>query len=425
MLLINLADVHTKAGRHVPALLAVEQALPIVRRHGDQRLEQAVLHNAALARIGLGRIDEARPDMDRSLELAQRGGATAEAALSLREFSQAMAKAGAVGEALELYHRERRLTDEANALNRQTALESLRTANDSERKDRDIELLGRDNALKAEALANHELTQRVAVLLTVAVALGLAVAGMLVWRLRETQRRLVASQAQLRVQSERDPLTQLANRRHFQAVMRQRPSGAGFGGALLMIDIDHFKQVNDRHGHAAGDAVLVEVARRLNDAVRGEDLVVRWGGEEFLVLARDVPVTQLEAMVQRVLQKVAQMPVSAGGSNATTADVDDGTVRRLPSGRAGAGHGLGGLCALPDAAAPAGRELGTGVAPDRPGAVPRQAPGPQPGRRRGRLACSRMPRRCGASRPTSMPRWRTGASGCTSAWGPRPTALPA
>ena len=95
------------------------------------------------------------------------------------------------------------------------------------------------------------------------------------------------------MQSERDPLTNLANRRHFLSVMQaeQARGGAeaGFDGALLLVDIDHFKHVNDSHGHAAGDIVLCEVARRLNEAVRGDDLVVRWGGEEFLVLALKVP----------------------------------------------------------------------------------------------------------------------------------------
>ncbi len=61
--------------------------------------------------------------------------------------------------------------------------------------------------------------------------------------------------------------------------------------ALLLIDIDHFKQINDRYGHAAGDAVLVAVARRLRDTLRETDMIVRWGGEEFLVF---VPATHAD-----------------------------------------------------------------------------------------------------------------------------------
>ncbi|HRH90125.1 MAG TPA: GGDEF domain-containing protein, partial [Rubrivivax sp.] len=135
-------------------------------------------------------------------------------------------------------------------------------------------------------------------------------------RVRRTRRQLVSSQQALRTQSERDPLTHLANRRHFLTVMqaaRAFGAGDGFDGALLLIDIDHFKHVNDGHGHAAGDIVLCEVARRLNEAVRGDDLVVRWGGEEFLVLALQVPPDQVETLAERVLRHIGERPVVVQG----------------------------------------------------------------------------------------------------------------
>ena len=121
---------------------------------------------------------------------------------------------------------------------------------------------------------------------------------------------------QLQTQSERDPLTNLANRRHFQAVMQSAAGrdgrNAGFEGALLLVDIDHFKHVNDAHGHAAGDAVLVEVAKRLNEAVRNDDLVVRWGGEEFLILAPRAAPEQAEQMAARVLRILGETPIVVG-----------------------------------------------------------------------------------------------------------------
>ena len=89
-----------------------------------------------------------------------------------------------------------------------------------------------------------------------------------------------------------------------------------------MIDIDHFKHVNDRHGHAAGDAVIVEVSRRIAQAVRSEDLVVRWGGEEFLVFARNVAPDQLQLLAERILFSVGQEPVpTAGGALAVTCSI--------------------------------------------------------------------------------------------------------
>lgn len=316
-LLNNLADAETRAGRHREALRAVEQALPSARQWPDLRqLERTLLHNATLARIGLGRIAEVRADISRLVELERAAGRGMDAAVSLREFSQALAAAGAHREALELYHRERDLTAELEELNRRSAIEGLQQAYDTARKQRDIALLARDNAVKAEALTNEALQQRSAVLLTLVVGLVGALALLVAIRLREAQRHLVASQAQLRVASERDPLTQLANRRHFLAVMDMTSSSLRFEGALLLVDIDHFKRVNDRLGHAAGDTVLVEVSRRLLEAVRADDLVVRWGGEEFLVVARDVAGVQLDALVRRVLNSVAGAPIPGRGHDA-------------------------------------------------------------------------------------------------------------
>jgi diguanylate cyclase (GGDEF)-like protein len=131
---------------------------------------------------------------------------------------------------------------------------------------------------------------------------------------RETHRRLAASHLQLQAQSERDPLTNLANRRHFQAVMAQLDGAGGFEGALLLVDIDHFKHVNDRHGHAVGDEVLIEVARRLNEAVRSDDLVVRWGGEEFLIVAPRAAPDQAAQMAARVLHGIGATPIEIGAA---------------------------------------------------------------------------------------------------------------
>lgn len=87
-----------------------------------------------------------------------------------------------------------------------------------------------------------------------------------------------------------DGLTGLANRRHFDEALQQELSRSRRGGgrfAVCMIDLDRFKQVNDQHGHEAGDALLIEVAERLRRTVRAGDLAARLGGDEFVVLVRD------------------------------------------------------------------------------------------------------------------------------------------
>lgn len=95
-----------------------------------------------------------------------------------------------------------------------------------------------------------------------------------------------------------DPLTELLNRRAMNLHLRhefERFKRNQSPFSVLLCDIDHFKPVNDKYGHAAGDQVLISVAKILQDGVRGQDLVARWGGEEFLLL---LPDTQLRGATE-------------------------------------------------------------------------------------------------------------------------------
>ena len=105
------------------------------------------------------------------------------------------------------------------------------------------------------------------------------------------QTELKQAEDQLRVMAEFDALTKLANRYRLYDVIAlsgARAQRHGGSRALLYLDVDRFKSINDRHGHAGGDAVLVEFARRLKSAVRATDTVARLAGDEFVVLLEDV-----------------------------------------------------------------------------------------------------------------------------------------
>lgn len=109
-----------------------------------------------------------------------------------------------------------------------------------------------------------------------------------------------------------DPLTGLSNRRAAfarLAALSAEGERIGRGFALMILDIDRFKSINDRHGHIAGDRVLVEVARRLTDNLRETDLVARIGGEEFLVALPDTPLVQARLTAERLRRAVEVDPV--------------------------------------------------------------------------------------------------------------------
>lgn len=114
--------------------------------------------------------------------------------------------------------------------------------------------------------------------------------------------------------SSRDPLTGLANRRQFELALGQelgRVARSGDPALLLALDIDHFKSINDHHGHAVGDAVLQAVAARLLECVRPMDTVARVGGEEFAIVLPNCPPGFAPAVAERVRRRIAAHRVSA------------------------------------------------------------------------------------------------------------------
>jgi len=113
-----------------------------------------------------------------------------------------------------------------------------------------------------------------------------------------------------------DALTGLFNRRYASAQLQRmaaqcRRSGRDF--AVMVLDIDHFKTINDRHGHAAGDAVLREVAARLRANLRPVDLLARIGGEEFLVAVPDSDISHARNVAERLREVVGARPFRMPG----------------------------------------------------------------------------------------------------------------
>jgi diguanylate cyclase (GGDEF)-like protein len=129
--------------------------------------------------------------------------------------------------------------------------------------------------------------------------------------------RLIAETQETRLLSVTDALTGLGNLRHLRDALRlevERASRFGRDVGVLVLDLDHFKAVNDRYGHRAGDAVLVEFARRVRGLVREVDRTFRQGGEEFVVMLPETDVAGSITVARRIRDEVRARPITVRGA---------------------------------------------------------------------------------------------------------------
>ncbi|MCP1291715.1 diguanylate cyclase [Chromobacterium sp. S0633] len=134
--------------------------------------------------------------------------------------------------------------------------------------------------------------------------------------LRQNLNEIELLQQGLREQALRDPLTGLFNRRHLDDILPRILShmlAVHRDVAVLMVDADHFKQINDRYGHPCGDAVLTALAAHLSDAFRSGDIVCRYGGEEFFILLPGASLNDAYAKARQLCHDVRVLPIVAGG----------------------------------------------------------------------------------------------------------------
>ncbi|WP_223467542.1 GGDEF domain-containing protein [Massilia soli] len=137
-------------------------------------------------------------------------------------------------------------------------------------------------------------------------------------RLKRQKEDLVAAMTTIGKLATLDELTSLANRRHMNELLvaqERRLEPAGEPTCIALIDLDFFKSVNDRYGHAAGDAVLRRFSEAARSELRAQDVLARWGGEEFLLLLAGTPLAQAVTVVERMAARVAAAPVTVAGSD--------------------------------------------------------------------------------------------------------------
>jgi diguanylate cyclase (GGDEF)-like protein len=146
-------------------------------------------------------------------------------------------------------------------------------------------------------------------------------------RVKALQDQLRTRNVELERVTRTDALTGIYNRRHLEERLQGVLSMARRHrepAAVLMIDVDHFKSINDSFGHAGGDAVLREVAERLHARVRLEDVVGRWGGEEFLVLSATTDASAAARLAERIRAAIADEPFAIDGAEGLRVTVSIG-----------------------------------------------------------------------------------------------------
>jgi diguanylate cyclase (GGDEF)-like protein len=304
--LLNLGDSYLKTRDFAESLKYSKQALPIMLRTNQRDDVQITLFNEGLAYIGLGSIKAGQKLAEAAINEALAGSDLLDAKELLREYADALEHAGYLMMAIQVYHRYDEISEKFMTNTRQRAFLELSAQFDDERKARELELLRRDNELKVSEMRGQRLLQQ----LVLALALFIAViCAALVWAFARVSR----ANERLRFSSEHDPLTGLSNRRYFNEQVLAIDGGRPVGGCVLLADLDHFKRINDTYGHPAGDAVLAAMSQRLAAALRENDKLVRWGGEEFLAVLGPMSPAQADLTAERLLQAVRGEPVLWNG----------------------------------------------------------------------------------------------------------------
>ena len=321
--LVNLADSYLKERDYSRTIDYSLQAIAAAEKVNDHNTVATGRINVGQALLGMGRVAEGKKNFEQGLAWYEKWDNKPELQEVMIEYGDALERAGDFAGAVNAYHRERSISNELFEKRRQKATLELQEKYEAEKKQRQIELLSRENQLKTTEIDNRRLQQRIWWLLALVFALAAGIVGILYRKVRHANAQLHVKNLELKQQSSRDPLTGLYNRRHFQEFMRTHlqvekrgagTSGEEIVGALFLLDVDHFKHVNDTYGHAAGDAVLKMIADSLREILRETDMIVRWGGEEFLAFLPAIPRSGVEEIARRLLVGISSTVIDYQGT---------------------------------------------------------------------------------------------------------------
>ncbi len=289
------AEILMDRGDFAAARAALEPALAGQRALPDALGEATSLRRLARLQRLEGDAREALATATRAVELARKGGYAEDEQVALRELADVHLALGELAEAMRVGEQRHGLEVAALADQNLKSLAGMQADLENQSGARRVEKLEFDNRLQALEVERVTLLRNLAIGGLVLVLGG----GLMLYRFqRDMNRRLLAL-------STTDALTGLVNRRLGARRLADLAMPNGARNVLMLVDVDHFKAINDTHGHAAGDHVLVELARHLKALCRAGDLVARWGGEEFLIACRQPDLVHARAFAERLRAAIA------------------------------------------------------------------------------------------------------------------------
>lgn len=311
--LVNLSDHFLLAHDFVTAEKFARRAIAKAEPIDDHDTLAVARANLGFALGSQGKLKQGVELVNQAIAHYRSVGTMAEVESITGELADMYERAGMYKEAMATLRTQQALSNELFNSDRSRAVSAMQEEFNADQRQKQIELLAKENDLKDTKLHNQRLQQAVALLgVLVALMIG-AVVFMLYRRASKANEQLQEVNTKLAFYAVRDPLTGLHNRRSFVDLMQarknvteaeRRQDGAANPDCMILMDIDEFKQINDTYGHAAGDQVLTEVARRLKSTVRDTDMILRWGGEEFLIFSPKAHAAQITRLVARVLRAV-------------------------------------------------------------------------------------------------------------------------
>lgn len=326
--LANLAELYIQTRRFAEAERTGQAALRIARELGDRHGIQLASFQLGMTDIYLHEIAGGRARVERSLDALKNDERYVR---MLLDYGHALSQVGESNLALTVYEKAGSVSLAAWRKEKQLSYQALQRAWQYQKKQRELEALHHESVLKAAELSNTRRQRMLWVLLSGITLAAVAVIAFLYRRVAQTNRALKAKNEQLFTQSTRDSLTGLFNRHYFYEHVvplhhqpagaipadRRAPPGEQAGGVFLLLDIDHFKSINDRFGHSAGDTVLKTVATRLSASLREQDVLIRWGGEEFLAYLPGLSAEEAGHVCKRLLAAVSRTPIAVDAQELT------------------------------------------------------------------------------------------------------------